>query len=440
MAAVGSALPVFSQKTSLAADAPDYSMAIEMCSFEVAKGKFLKTISYNQQIPGPVLRLTQGRPVTINVMNRTTRPEIVHWHGLGLPPQVDGAMEEGTPMISPGATTRFAFTPQQAGLRWYHTHTAADSDLQIAQYSGQHGLMLIDPATRPLQHYDKEFSLVLHDWDGQFQGADDGTMQPVYNHSTINARVEEFNEPLRVKTGDRVLFQILNASATDVHWLSFSGHAFDVTALDGNDLASSRRVDMLRLAPAERITAVVDMNNPGRWVCAEPRKHVREAGMGIVVEYEGASGMPRFDQPSNLVWDYSVFSGNAPAAPGTVPTVLPIVIESKFMGHGSPERWLLNGRSYPDTTVPPLLAGKRYRLRFDNRSMDDHPLHLHRHLFRITSIAGKRMNGPLKDTVLVPSKTVTEVDFTADNPGSTLLHCHQQDHMDRGFMMVLHYA
>jgi FtsP/CotA-like multicopper oxidase with cupredoxin domain len=72
--------------------------------------------------------------------------------------------------------------------------------------------------------------------------------------------------------------------------------------------------------------------------------------------------------------------------------------------------------------------------------MDDHPLHLHRHVFRITSIAGNSFRGPLKDTVLVASKTKVEVDFTANNPGLTLLHCHQQDHMDRGFMMVFRYA
>jgi FtsP/CotA-like multicopper oxidase with cupredoxin domain len=46
----------------------------------------------------------------------------------------------------------------------------------------------------------------------------------------------------------------------------------------------------------------------------------------------------------------------------------------------------------------------------------------------------------MKDTVLVPAGTQLEVEFTADNPGPTLFHCHQQDHMDMGFMMLFRYA
>ena len=33
-----------------------------------------------------------------------------------------------------------------------------------------------------------------------------------------------------------------------------------------------------------------------------------------------------------------------------------------------------------------------------------------------------------------------EVDFTADNPGLTLVHCHQQLHMDLGFMTLFDYV
>jgi len=33
-----------------------------------------------------------------------------------------------------------------------------------------------------------------------------------------------------------------------------------------------------------------------------------------------------------------------------------------------------------------------------------------------------------------------EVDFVADNPGPTLFHCHQQLHMDFGFMALFAYA
>jgi FtsP/CotA-like multicopper oxidase with cupredoxin domain len=76
-----------------------------------------------------------------------------------------------------------------------------------------------------------------------------------------------------------------------------------------------------------------------------------------------------------------------------------------------------------------------------NESMDDHPMHLHRHTFEVRQVdGGPEILGLRKDVVLVPAKTTAEVEFLANNPGRTLFHCHQQDHMDRGFMMVFRYV
>ncbi len=101
---------------------------------------------------------------------------------------------------------------------------------------------------------------------------------------------------------------------------------------------------------------------------------------------------------------------------------------------------MINGKSYPKTDEPVLERGGRYRLVLKNLSMDDHPLHLHRHTFEVKSLEGMAMAGLMKDVVLVKAKTTAEVEFVAAHPGRTLFHCHQQDHMDRGFMMVFRYG
>ncbi len=76
-----------------------------------------------------------------------------------------------------------------------------------------------------------------------------------------------------------------------------------------------------------------------------------------------------------------------------------------------------------------------------NLSVDDHPIHLHRHSFEVIRVGdGPAMRGLIKDVVLIPTKSISIVEFTANQPGRTLFHCHQQDHMDRGFMMVFKYA
>ena len=75
-----------------------------------------------------------------------------------------------------------------------------------------------------------------------------------------------------------------------------------------------------------------------------------------------------------------------------------------------------------------------------NKSSDDHPVHLHRHTFEVTSMEGRPLSGLLKDVVVVKANSTAEIDFTAANQGATLFHCHQQSHMDFGFMMLFRYA
>jgi len=429
---------------------PDHRIDIAPITLDLSSRHRVKTTAYNGQVPGALLRLKENQPVTIEVTNHTDRPEVVHWHGLFTPPETDGAIEEGTAPIPVGSSARYTFTPRPAGFRWYHTHTMAMQDFTRGQYSGQHGLLMIEPRDDP-GRYDQEFFLVLHDWAGYLLASDDGAMNPSYAVATINGRAMGTGEPLRVRHGQRILLHVLNSSPTEVHWIAFAGHSFRVMALDGNPVPTPRTIPMLRLAPAERVSAVVDMNNPGVWVLGEVRKHVQALGMAVVVEYENRGSPPRWEQPPDLVWNYEQFAGAPPAGPTSHPPILvPLVIESKFRGHGAMEAWTINGESYPNATVAPLIQGQRYRLQFINKSMDDHPLHLHRHSFELRSLgvpltpargaARNDIHGIMKDVVLANAQTRTEVEFTADNPGASLLHCHQQNHMDLGFMMLFGYA
>jgi FtsP/CotA-like multicopper oxidase with cupredoxin domain len=429
---------------------PDYRIDIAPVTTDLSPRHRLKTTAYNGQVPGPLLRLRENQPVMIEVANHTDRPEVVHWHGLFTPPNVDGAMEEGTPPIAANSTARYTFTPRPSGFRWYHTHTMAMNDLTRAQYSGQHGFLMIEPRDNPAR-YDQEFFLALHDWDGYVLASDDGAMNPSYAVATINGKVMGFGEPLRVKQGQRILLHVLNSSPTEVHWIALAGHSLRVVGLDGNPVPTPRLVPMLRLAPAERVCALVEMNNPGVWVLGEVRKHVQALGMAVAVEYDDRRGPARWEQPPDLTWNYEQFAAAEPAAPSSDPPItVPLVFESKFRGHGAMEAWTINGNSYPNARVAPLIQGQRYRLQFINKSVDDHPLHLHRHSFELRSLGvplaaaqsapRKDIRGIIKDVLLVDSQTRAEVEFTADNPGATLFHCHQQNHMDLGFMMLLDYA
>jgi len=415
----------------------DYKLEIAPLNLEIAPGKVIHTVAYNGRVPGPLIRWPEGKPITIDVTNRTKMPEIVHWHGMWIPSEQDGSMEEGSPMIPPGGELRYTFTPQPVGMRWYHTHTFAGHDLKRGLYSGQFGCFYVEPKD-DRGAYDQEVFLALHDWNAYMGGGGDSSMDALYDYATINDRMFGHGEPIKVKQGQRILFHLVNASATVTHWLALAGHSMTVVAMDGNAVPRSAKTQAVRLAPAERMDVVVEMDHPGVWMLGETRADIRKAGMGVVVEYAGATGATQWMQPPETDWDYRVFASDA--APGEPGERIPLLFESKFRGHGEFDYWTINGKSYPKTDEIRLQQGKRYRLVMTNKSMDDHPVHLHRHTFEVTSLDGKPLSGLHKDVIVVKANSSAEVDFTATNPGATLFHCHQQTHMDFGFMMLFRYV
>ena len=426
-------------------DAAHLSLRIAPIKLELSPRQTIQTIGYNGSAPGPLLRVTEGQQVTVTVRNDSDVPELVHWHGLYVPSEVDGAMEEGTPMVPAGSSRQYSFTAQPSGTRWYHTHAFAGKDLRRSLYSGQFGFFYIEPKNNP-GNYDQEVFLAAHQWNPEFVSMQDirkgpppdNGMEVMYQAASINDKALGHGEPIRVKTGERVLFHVLNASATDDIRLALPGHDFNVIALDGNPVPNPRAVPVLVLAPAERIDAIVEMKQPGVWVFGATEDSMREMGMGVVIEYADQQGRPQWSKPPSNTWDYTVFAANA--ATPEPDSRFNLVFEKIPGGHGGFNRWTINGKSWPDAEPLTVKAGRRYRFVMENKSGDDHPIHLHRHTFEVTRIAGKTTSGIRKDTVNIPRRQSAEIDFVADDPGLTLFHCHMQLHMDFGFMALMKYA
>src|SRR3984885_14968796 len=117
----------------------DFTLRIAPGALEIVPRRFISTIGYNGSSQAPVFRRREGKPVTVEVINDTDASELVHWHGLFVPSEVDGSQEEGTPMVPPGGRHRYQFTPRPAGTRWYHSHAMAGADLHRGAYTGQYG-------------------------------------------------------------------------------------------------------------------------------------------------------------------------------------------------------------------------------------------------------------------------------------------------------------
>lgn len=452
-----------------AAKKPDYTLRIAAGMVELAPDRFVSTTLYNGQFPGPLLRFKEGRQTVVDVYNDTDVPELVHWHGQMVPSEVDGAAEEGTPYVPPHGMRRIAFIPRPTGFRFYHTHVMAGADLNRGTYTGLTGPVYIEPAHDP-GSYDREVFLVLKEFEPTFSQGGDMDVDALagmplpdlrrigkktdeqfrgpkgfevgYELFAINGKMLGHGEPVRVKQGERVLFHVLNASATEIRSLSLPGHMFRVVALDGNPVPSPAEVPVLWLGTAERVSAVVEMNRPGVWIMGDLADDDRHHGMGIVVEYAGAHGEPHWSAPSPFHWDYTHFgrTGAQAAKPDETIDITVVKHNSAMRGFNL---WTLNGEAFSMRTMTPrytVRAGHRYRLRFRNASDDIHPLHLHRHSFELIRIGGKPTASVIKDVVMLGGFQEAEFDFVADNPGRTLFHCHQQLHMDFGFMALFDYV
>jgi FtsP/CotA-like multicopper oxidase with cupredoxin domain len=448
----------------------DITLQIAPVTVELAPDRVISTIGYNGSSPGPVLRVREGVPITVDVVNDTDVPEQVHWHGLLVPADVDGADEEGTPPVPPHGRRRYRFTPTPAGTRWYHTHTMAMTDLHRGSFTGQFGFLVVEPAQagRDPGHYDQEVFLALRDWEpfftNQFMDVDEmyqrwpQTEKPAVldtrpNGLEVGAAVYSINdkalgsgEPIRVKPGQRVLMHLLNASAIENRGIAFPGHQFHVLALDGNPVPSPGPVNQLFLGPGERVDAYVEMNEPGIWIMGAPEDDIRNAGLGVVIEYANQRRQPQWVAGSKPSWDYTIFSKAAPAPTSTSASngspieTIDMAFEKVPRGAGAFNSFLVNGKQYPHDQEFVLKQGTRYRLVFRNRTDDAHPMHLHRHLFELVEIYGKATSGIVKDTVVVPSYGRAVVELVADQPGLTLFHCHIQHHMDFGFKALFRYA
>ena len=448
----------------------DYTLRVGTGLVELGPGHIVSTTLYNDQFPGPLLRLKEGQRVVVDIHNDTDTPELVHWHGQMIPSDVDGSAEEGSPFVPPHGMRQIEFVPKPSGFRFYHTHVVAGSDLNRGTYTGQAGLVYIEPKNNP-GTYDREVFLLMKEFEPGLRRGGDMPMDVLagvplkelqqmgkaadaekpqkykgfevgYDLFSVNGRMLGQGEPIRVKQGERVLFHVLNASATEIRSLALPGHVFRVVALDGNPVPTQADVPVLWLGTAERISALVEMKHPGVWVMGDLEDDDRRHGMGIVVEYAGQKGKPHWVEPKPFRWDYSRF-GKTNAPPASPDETIEVTIVKHNAVLNGFNQWTLNGEAFSMDTMKPMYTvynGRRYRLKFRNASDDIHPLHLHRHSFELTRIGGKSTAGVIKDVVMLGGFQELELDFVADNPGLTLFHCHQQLHMDFGFMALFNYA
>jgi hypothetical protein len=276
---------------------------------------------------------------------------------------------------------------------------------------------------------------------------------PTYSDYLLNGRTSKGQRPLPVKKGEVVRFRVLNVSGFTSYAFTLDGHPMRVSHADGQpvDFVETRAIP---IGAGERwdfyVTADKDpTTGPGKWSLAVARldDRTRTLVRGVVV-YEGASGpdpapdyLP-FDLRSAPLLTYAALKSRKPR--GGISPVPDITHDLWLDGNRMQYVWTINGQAFPNADPIVVRAGKNVRFNILNRSMHEHPMHLHGHFFKLLGTAGGTTAPLVKDTVLLPPGMMMrpsriDTEFVADNPGNWPFHCHILYHMHAGMMRLVHY-
>ncbi len=245
------------QPKVLADGTKEFDFTASTFQWALYPGKTEQAWGINQQVPGPVIRLTVGDKVKFVVHNDLPEPTTIHWHGLAVPNDMDGVPDMPVPPIPQGGfyTYSFTVTKQMVGTHWYHSHY--DDDFQVD--SGMNGVMIVDPAdTSTLPHHDEDALFVL--------GATKVDGVDPENAFTIDGKSYPYAPQLTVHKGDKVLLRLVNTSAESYHAMTLDGYTLTIVAQDGQPLPDPEAVSVVSIAPSETVDVTFTANQTGDWL------------------------------------------------------------------------------------------------------------------------------------------------------------------------------
>jgi plastocyanin len=286
----------------------EFTLTASEFDWEIQPGTVVKAWGYNGQAPGPEIRVREGDTVRVTLINHLPVATTIHWHGVMVPPAMDGPAGLNQAPVEPGQTFTYEFTATPAGTRMYHSHTDVVNQVALGLY----GAFIVEPAKKA-RHYDQEYTYTLAEWDmeltpeiaegktprgprdAQLRGGELGA-----DLFLMNGHTNEAINPIKVETGDRVLIRLINMGSM-AHPIHMHGHLFKIVATDGNPVPKAAQLtkDTVLIGPGERYDLEMVANNPGVWMLHCHIESHAANGMMTLIEYDGATPTG----PLSQVWD-----------------------------------------------------------------------------------------------------------------------------------------
>ena len=240
----------------------EFHLVAEEIDHEFAPGCVAKCWGYNGTTPGPTIEAVEGDRVRIYLTNRLGEHTNMHWHGILLPPGMDGVGGVSQPNIQPGETYVYEFTLKQHGTHMYHPH--ADEMTQMAM--GMMGMLVIHPAGDEPERIDRDYCLLLHNWalhPGTYRP--DPSVMTDFDLWTFNSKVFPAIDSMVARTGERVRVRVGNLSMWN-HPIHMHGVQFHVTGGDGGRWARNLwRSEVTELVAVGQTRDLEFTAVPGDW-------------------------------------------------------------------------------------------------------------------------------------------------------------------------------
>jgi len=287
---------LFLFQTQAQAATIEYDLAISQQELNIT-GTPAWGMTVNGGIPGPTLRFKEGDFARIRVKNTMDVDTSIHWHGLLVPPGMDGVPNISFPPISPGSTFTYEFPIRQSGTYWYHSHTS------LQEQSGVYGSIVIEPG-HPGEKTDQDHVVLLSDWTDQdpheinrtlkrgseWFAIEKGSAQSIFGAARLGMLGDYFKRELQrmpsmdiadvaydrflangkpestlsAKPHETVRLRIIDGSATTYFHLEFAGGPMTIIAADGQDVEPVKENRFL-IAVAETYDVLVQVPASGAY-------------------------------------------------------------------------------------------------------------------------------------------------------------------------------
>ena len=422
-------------------------------------GTLARTLAYGNTIPGPLIRANVGDELAVTVTNRLNHPTSVHWHGIALRNDMDGA-PPASPNIDAGQDFTYRFSLPHPGTYWAHPHIGLDTDY------GLYLPVIVDDPKDP-GGYDAEWIVMLDDWtDGigktpqqnyddlrnhhsgmggmggmpmmggvgrsDLLGGDAGDI--VYPYYLINGRIPAAPTTFTAKPGQRIRIRFINAGSDTAFRVALAGHPMTVTHTDGYPVQPVK-VDALLIGMGERYDVVVTAAD-GVFPLVAVADGKNALARALLSTGAGTAPDPGFQPPelNRRVGTVDMFTATPDAGLGsTTDTNLSAQLSGGMMNYDWTQRAPVRRHRTPHHSARPAGHADVYQHVDDVASHAPARPHLSNH-------PARRQPRRRKDTAIVLPMQKLGVALVADNPGVWMLHCHNTYHQEAGMMTTLNYT